>query len=82
MRKSILFKLIICSLLFCLTENFAQEIKTTEIHFQKDEFWWGGVVANGSQMPYITPLKEYNLALQNSNNQVVPLFFSLSFIIL
>ncbi len=76
MRKSILFKLIICSLLFCLTENFAQEIKTTEIHFQKDEFWWGGVVANGSQMPYITPLKEYNLALQNSNNQVVPLFLS------
>lgn len=46
------------------------------IPFDKDEYWWGGVVAYGSQMPYLKPVKEFDLALQNNNNQVVPLFVS------
>lgn len=55
---------------------FAQLNYKTEILFDEDEYWWGGVVAFGSQMPYIKPLKEFDLATQNYNNQVVPLLLS------
>jgi alpha-glucosidase len=48
----------------------------TEITPFPDEYWWGGVVAYGSRMPYIQPVKEFNLANQNENNQVVPLLLS------
>lgn len=41
-----------------------------------DEHWWGGVVAYGSQMPYIQSLDEFDLERKNNNNQVVPLFIS------
>ena len=33
-------------------------------------------MAFGSKMPYIQPVKQFDLALQNNNNQVVPLFLS------
>ena len=46
------------------------------IPFQEGEYWWGGVVGYGSKMPYITPVAEFDLALKNQNNQVVPLFVS------
>lgn len=55
---------------------YAQTIHTTNIAYEKDEYWWGGVVAFGSRMPYIQPVKEFNLSLQNYNNQVVPFFLS------
>jgi len=55
---------------------FSQSEQESVIQFEQDEYWWGGVVAFGSQMPYIKPVKEFNLALQNNNNQVVPLFLS------
>lgn len=55
---------------------FAQNEHTTEVKFLENEQWWGGAVALGSQMPYVKPLKEFNLASQNYNNQVVPLFLS------
>lgn len=48
----------------------------TEINFNPDEFWWGGAVALGSEMPYMKQLNEFNLALENRNNQVVPLLLS------
>lgn len=48
----------------------------TQISIDKDEFWWGGATALGSYMPYIKPLKEFNLETQNYNNQVVPLLLS------
>jgi alpha-glucosidase (family GH31 glycosyl hydrolase) len=54
----------------------AQERKTIKIPFLQDEKWWGGVVAYGSKMPFVLPIEEYNLASQNDNNQVVPLFVS------
>ncbi|MDR0711413.1 MAG: glycoside hydrolase family 31 protein [Prevotellaceae bacterium] len=69
--KTQLFTLI--SLLLCSSIP-AQNV--TEIKPLPDERWWGGVVAYGSQMPYIKPLKEYDLAKQNDNNQVTPLLLS------
>ncbi|MDR2287303.1 MAG: glycoside hydrolase family 31 protein [Prevotellaceae bacterium] len=50
--------------------------KRTQIEFLPGEYWWGGVVARGSQMPYVKPSREYNLASQNDNNQIVPFFLS------
>ncbi|MDR1594883.1 MAG: glycoside hydrolase family 31 protein [Prevotellaceae bacterium] len=62
-------------LILLLCNNiFAQNV--TKVTFLPDEYWWGGVVARGSQMPYIEPLREYNLATQNDNNQVVPFLLS------
>jgi alpha-glucosidase len=59
----------------CLCGNlYAQNV--TEITPLPGEYWWGGVVAYGSRMPYVQPLKEFDLARQNENNQVVPLLLS------
>lgn len=70
-------KYLLSSLLFLLSISlFSQNIFETRISFEKDEYWWGGVVAYGSKMPYIQPIAEFDLSLQNGNNQVVPLFLS------
>lgn len=67
-------KLLLLSFLFiCISLN-AQH--TTEITPLVDEYWWGGVVAYGGQMPYLQPMEEYNLATKNNNNQVIPLLLS------
>lgn len=55
-------------------EAFGQH--ETEIRFMPGEYWWGGVVAYGSRMPYVQPLGEFDLERQNENNQVVPLLLS------
>ncbi len=55
---------------------FSQNVFESHIKFQENEYWWGGVVAYGSQMPYIQPVAEFDLVLQNGNNQVVPFFLS------
>ncbi|MDG5799626.1 glycoside hydrolase family 31 protein [Marinilabiliaceae bacterium ANBcel2] len=68
-------KLIIFSLLICLSTNISAQ-STTKIEFLEDEYWWGGVVAFGSQMPYIQPVSTIDLEKQNFNNQTVPLFLS------
>lgn len=62
--------------LICAVSIYAQTVYETNIEFDKDEFWWGGVVAFGARMPYIKPIKEFDLSTQNYNNQVVPLFVS------
>ncbi|MDR0962875.1 MAG: glycoside hydrolase family 31 protein [Mediterranea sp.] len=49
---------------------------TTEIAILTDEYWWGGVVALGSQMPYIQPLRTIDLSRDGYNNQLVPLLLS------
>lgn len=72
MKKTTLF---LISFVFTL-HLFSQQQFGSTIPFEQDEYWWGGVVAYGSQMPYLKPVKEFNLALQNNNNQVVPLFVS------
>jgi alpha-glucosidase len=54
----------------------AQAVYETSVPFEQDECWWGGVVAFGSQMPYLQPVEAFDLSLQNGNNQVVPLFLS------
>lgn len=55
---------------------YSQKPYTVELSIGQDEYWWGGVVAQGASMPYLKPAKEYDLARENSNNQVVPLFVS------
>jgi alpha-glucosidase len=55
---------------------FGQKTHETTIPLEQGEYWWGGAVALGSQMPYLKPVNEFNLALHNNNNQVVPLFLS------
>ncbi len=74
MKKASILFLIIMS--FFSVGLYAQTEKVSTIPFDENEYWWGGVVAYGSQMPYIKPVEEFNLALQNNNNQVVPLFLS------
>lgn len=69
-------KLFVLIFLIIVSSAYSQTINKTDIIFDKDEFWWGGVVAFGSQMPYIKPVQEFDLSLQNYNNQVVPLFIS------
>lgn len=54
----------------------AQAIFETEIPFQENECWWGGAVGYGTRMPYTVPLGEFDLALENANNQVVPFLVS------
>ncbi len=41
---------------------------------QARELWWGGAV--GGRMPYTQPMKPFDLASQNNNNQVAGLFVS------
>jgi alpha-glucosidase len=60
-------------LVFPLT---AQTVYETAVRFEADEYWWGGVVALGANMPYLQPVKEFDLSLRNDNNQVVPFFLS------
>ncbi|WP_029906345.1 glycoside hydrolase family 31 protein [Prevotella sp. 10(H)] len=72
MKKVVLLVLLFISIL----DIFAQEFFKTDIPLAQDEYWWGGAVAYGAQMPYLKPVKEFNLALDNNNNQVVPLFLS------
>ncbi|GBU07593.1 glycoside hydrolase [Bacteroidales bacterium] len=52
------------------------QVFSSTIAFDKDEYWWGGAVALGSQMPYLKDLAEFDLALHNHNNQLVPLLVS------
>lgn len=63
-------------LLLSVFQLNAQQVYKSEIPFEDGEYWWGGVVALGSQMPYLKPIAEFDLSLQNGNNQVVPLFLS------
>lgn len=80
MRKNKLickrYFLLFINLLLISTTLLAQETYKTAVDFENGEYWWGGAVALGSKMPYIQPLKEFNLAIQHNNNQIVPLFVS------
>lgn len=66
-------------LFFLLSVSYfaqAQQLQTLIIDVDEDEFWWGGAVALGSKMPYVSELKSFNLSYDNLNNQVVPLLLS------
>lgn len=65
----------VLSIFLCSILSLQAQYQTT-IEFLDDEYWWGGVVALGAQMPYLKPVEEFDLSLQNGNNQVVPLFLS------
>ena len=67
--------LLLCFCLLAFILNAQTEYRTT-IQFEPGEYWWGGVVAYGSKMPYSETVKLFDLSLQNENNQVVPLFLS------
>lgn len=63
-------------LLVTAISAFAQNSRELVIQPVQGEYWWGGAVAYGYRMPYIAPVAEFNLAKDNANNQVVPLFLS------
>ena len=62
-----------CVLFTCIS---AQQKYTSVIPSQPNEKWWGGFVALGSQMPFESNTKIYDLARENFNNQNVPLLLS------
>ncbi|MDR3340609.1 MAG: glycoside hydrolase family 31 protein [Candidatus Symbiothrix sp.] len=72
MKKEILF-LCFCFLSVAANAQFKHQ---TLINIEDNEYWWGGVVAFGSKMPYMQTIETFDLALQNGNNQVVPFFLS------
>ncbi|MDR1582099.1 MAG: glycoside hydrolase family 31 protein [Prevotellaceae bacterium] len=72
-RRNNCLALCLCLLVFPLAAQSAHE---THVHFEDDEYWWGGVVAFGSKMPYLQPLAAFDLMLRNENNQTVPFFLS------
>ena len=74
MKKNLLFLfffLIACAL-------NAQTEHRTAVRMDAGEYWWGGVVAWGSKMPYSpdVAVKTFDMSLQNENNQVTPFFLS------
>ncbi len=73
MKKSLLSFVLLLSL---PAAAGAQAIFETEIPFQENECWYGGAVGCGQEMPYSTLFGEFDLALQNANNQVTPLLIS------
>lgn len=42
----------------------------------KDEYWWGGIVQDGIQMPYNADTKKYDLEKEQWGNQSVPFLVS------
>ncbi|MDR0287517.1 MAG: glycoside hydrolase family 31 protein [Clostridiales bacterium] len=66
---------LLCLCLIAFVLNSQTGYRTT-VQIDPDEYWWGGVVAFGSKMPYLQTIKSFDLALQNENNQVSPLFLS------
>lgn len=66
---------ILCAV-FTFNRGYSQQVHTTALPIGKGEYWWGGFVAKGGNMPYLKPAKELNLASDNFNNQVVPLIVS------
>ena len=69
-----IFLLLCFCWLACISN--AQTGYRSVINFDPGEYWWGGVVAFGSKMPYLQTIGTFDLALQNENNQVTPLFLS------
>jgi len=67
--------LLLCFCMFAFLANAQTEYRTV-VKFDPGEYWWGGVVAYGSKMPYLQTIEKFDLSLQNENNQVTPLFLS------
>lgn len=72
MKKNFLL-LCVCFLAFV---SNAQTKYETAVKIEPDEYWWGGVVAWGSKMPYTQTAGPFDLSLRNENNQVTPFFLS------
>lgn len=73
MIKKALFSLLcMCAVFVC----HAQKLFTTDVLVLDGEKWWGGMVGQGSQMPFAASTGLYDLAARNYNNQNVPLLLS------
>lgn len=73
-QKALQFLNLFCLLFACVHVN--GQVYRSAVSIDKGEYWWGGAVALGSKMPYLVPVATFDLATQNGNNQVVPLFLS------
>ncbi len=61
-----------------LTTVLAQHTATSGLRLERlpDEFWWGGAVTLGTQMPYGAAALDINLEGDNRGNQAAPLLIS------
>jgi alpha-glucosidase len=71
-----MLRILITILLFLNVTGFVFGQHVVEIRPLSGEYWWGGVTAYGERMPYLRAVREFDLASQNGNNQVVPLLVS------
>lgn len=71
------FKLFLTLILFFFVAfpTYGQRYQK-KISSQKEEKWWGGLVALGNQMPFEKTTSEYDMSKKNLNNQVVPFLLS------
>lgn len=53
---------------------WAQQV--LDIPFCEGEYWWGGAVAQGGNMPYMKPMKTFDLERRVDNNLTSPLLVS------
>ncbi len=67
---------VLCCLVVCACSPSGRKHFETAIQSQPGEYWWGGAVGYGSQMPYVRQIAEFDLSKDNLNNQVVPLLLS------
>ena len=68
--------LLLLLLHFVLIPLNAQNKFETKIPSLPEEKWWGGFVGIAEKMPFESDTRLYNLAKENFNNQIVPLFLS------
>lgn len=55
--------------------NASAQVRSTVAN-EKNEHWWGGYTALGSQMPFVDSTRWFDLRTQNFNNQGAPFFVS------
>lgn len=70
-RISLLSSLLMLSIQTIQSQDFI-----TKISPLANEKWWGGMVGKAAQMPYNSNTSVQNLAIENANNQNVPLLLS------
>jgi len=68
----------VLAFLLCSASAWSEQTVKSKLHLDRlpNEFWWGGAVTLGSEMPYgIAPI-EINLDGDNRGNQAAPLLIS------
>lgn len=62
--------------LLALSAGGAWAQQVLDIPFREGEYWWGGAVAQGSNMPYTRAMEAFDLERRVDNNLTAPLLVS------